>query len=258
MKTFVWLIGVFGFGWDREWHQHHGSWCMKSIATKVHLSLQRISHWSLEKCLLHGNVLFPCNRLSISMETYSYFGKRCTLWSIVWCIFVTMNTTCFVMRRFFWGLLSSEISQPSTSMPHLCVELVCSQRAVLWHHWQIVVILNFWGSSGWFISHSWLVGWLSATTMCSGSLINLPARPVISHGGGYGSTQLLTFFWTFTRCVQKESAGDKSTGLFPELTLEELVFLGCEYYSIFLLQQEASALWNTFVINNNGILIHFS
>jgi hypothetical protein len=30
------------------------------------------------------------------------------------------------------------------------------------------------------------------------------------------------------------------------------------YYSIFLLQQEASALWNTVVINNNGILIHFS
>jgi hypothetical protein len=35
MKTFVWLIGVFGFDWDREWHQHHGSWCMKSIATRV-------------------------------------------------------------------------------------------------------------------------------------------------------------------------------------------------------------------------------
>jgi hypothetical protein len=31
-----------------------------------------------------------------------------------------------------------------------------------------------------------------------------------------------------------------------------------EYYSIFLLQQEASALWNTVVINNNGILIHLS
>jgi hypothetical protein len=26
MKKFVWLIGVFGFDWDREWHQHHGSW----------------------------------------------------------------------------------------------------------------------------------------------------------------------------------------------------------------------------------------
>jgi hypothetical protein len=35
---------------------------------------------------------------------------------------------------------------------------------------------------------------------------------------------------------------DKSTGLFPELTLEELAFLHHEYYSIFLLQQEASAL----------------
>jgi hypothetical protein len=32
--------------------------------------------------------------------------------------------------------------------------------------------------------------------------------------------------------------------------------LCCEYYSIFLQQQEASALWNTVVINNNGILIH--
>jgi hypothetical protein len=42
--------------------------------------------------------------------------------------------------------------------------------------------------------------------------------------------------------VQKESGRDKSTGLFPELTLKELVFLCCEYYSIFLLQQEASAL----------------
>jgi hypothetical protein len=36
--------------------------------------------------------------------------------------------------------------------------------------------------------------------------------------------------------VQKESGGDKSTGLFPELTLKELVFLHSEYYSIFLLQ----------------------
>jgi hypothetical protein len=42
--------------------------------------------------------------------------------------------------------------------------------------------------------------------------------------------------------VWKEIERDKSTGIFPELTLEELVFLHCEYYSIFLLQQEASAL----------------
>jgi hypothetical protein len=42
--------------------------------------------------------------------------------------------------------------------------------------------------------------------------------------------------------VWKESGRDKSTGLFPELTLEELVFLHHEYYSIFLLQQETSAL----------------
>jgi hypothetical protein len=81
----------------------HG-WCMKSIAVRVHLSPQRIGCWSLEKSLLHGNVHFPCNRLSISTETYSYFCERCTLWSIVWRIFVPMGTTRFVMRRFFCGL----------------------------------------------------------------------------------------------------------------------------------------------------------
>jgi hypothetical protein len=43
-------------------------------------------------------------------------------------------------------------------------------------------------------------------------------------------------------------AGNNSTGLFPELTLEELVLLHHEYYSIFLLQQEASALWNTVLV----------
>jgi hypothetical protein len=42
--------------------------------------------------------------------------------------------------------------------------------------------------------------------------------------------------------VWKESGRDKSTSLFPELTLEELVFLCCKYYSILLLQQEASAI----------------
>jgi hypothetical protein len=41
--------------------------------------------------------------------------------------------------------------------------------------------------------------------------------------------------------VWKESGRDKSTSLFPELTLKELVFLHHKYYSIFLLQQEASA-----------------
>jgi hypothetical protein len=55
------------------------------------------------------------------------------------------------------------------------------------------------------------------------------------------TSQLPTSFWTFTR-VQKESCGDKSTGLIPELTLKELVFLCHEYYSMFLLQQEGSAL----------------
>jgi hypothetical protein len=41
----------------------------------------------------------------------------------------------------------------------------------------------------------------------------------------------------------RKVVGSNSTGLFLELTLEEeLVFLHREYYSIFLLQQEASAL----------------
>jgi hypothetical protein len=60
-------------------------------------------------------------------------------------------------------------------------------------------------------------------------------------GGGYGrkvNCQLPSDFHK----VWKESGGDKSTGIFPELTLLELVFLCHEYYSIFLLQQEASAL----------------
>jgi hypothetical protein len=35
---------------------------------------------------------------------------------------------------------------------------------------------------------------------------------------------------------------NNSTGLFPELTLLELVFLHYEYYSTFLLQQESSAI----------------
>jgi hypothetical protein len=38
--------------------------------------------------------------------------------------------------------------------------------------------------------------------------------------------------------VWKESGGDKSTSLFPELILKELVFLHCEYYSIFLLNKK--------------------
>jgi hypothetical protein len=50
------------------------------------------------------------------------------------------------------------------------------------------------------------------------------------------------FFLDIHQQVWKESGRDKLTGLFPELTLKELVFLHCGYYSIFLLQQEASAL----------------
>jgi hypothetical protein len=59
--------------------------------------------------------------------------------------------------------------------------------------------------------------------MCSGKLANLPARPVRSCRGGYGRTsQLPTSLWIFTRFGRKV-AGSKSTGLFPELTLKELV-----------------------------------
>jgi hypothetical protein len=65
------------------------------------------------------------------------------------------------------------------------------------------------------------------------------------------TSQLPTSFLDFHK-VPKGNGGDKSTGLFPELTPKELVLLHCEYYSIFLLQQEASALWNTVVINNSG------
>ncbi len=64
MKTFVWLIGVFGFDWDRAWIMVHE----KHWRARVHLSPQRIGCWSSEKCLLHGNVLFLCNRLSISNQ----------------------------------------------------------------------------------------------------------------------------------------------------------------------------------------------
>jgi hypothetical protein len=42
---------------------------MKSIAMRVHLSPQRIGHWSSEKCLLHGNVLFH-------VIGYPYLKKR--------------------------------------------------------------------------------------------------------------------------------------------------------------------------------------
>jgi hypothetical protein len=53
----------------------------------------------------------------------------------------------------------------------------CYQKGQNVKKWQIVVILDSRDSSGWFTSHSWLVGWLvgwlSATTMCSGSLIYL-------------------------------------------------------------------------------------
>jgi hypothetical protein len=78
--------------------------------------------------------------------------------------------------------------------------------------------------------------------MCSSSLIYLLDLEEVTEEVSYGRTsQLPTSFWTFTRFGTKV-AGSKSTGLFPELTLKELAFLHCKYYSIFLLQQEASAL----------------
>jgi hypothetical protein len=40
----------------------------------------------------------------------------------------------------------------------------------------------------------------------------------------------------------KYQGTSQPASLFPELTLEEPVFLCCKYYSIFLLQQEANAL----------------
>jgi hypothetical protein len=47
-------------------------------------------------------------------------------------------------------------------------------------------------------------------------------------------------------CISCQSGRDKSTSLFPELTLQELVFLHHEYYSIFLAAatgaKQASAL----------------
>jgi hypothetical protein len=61
---------------------------------------------------------------------------------------------------------------------------------------------------------------------------------VRSHRGGYGRTsQLPTFFWTCTSQVQKEGGKDMSTGLFPELTLEEFIILHHEYYSIFIREE---------------------
>jgi hypothetical protein len=102
-----------------------------------------------------------------------------------------------------------------------------------------------------------MVGWLSATTVCSGSLIYLLDLWGVMEEvmGGQVNCWLPS---GLSEGLEGSGMG-KSTGLFHELTIKELVFLHYEYYySIFLLQQEASALWNTVVINNNGILIHFS
>ena len=42
---------------------------------------------------------------------------------------------------------------------------------------------------------------------------------------------MLISFWNPKSKVWKEIGRDKSTGLFPELTLKELVFLHHKYYS---------------------------
>jgi hypothetical protein len=78
--------------------------------------------------------------------------------------------------------------------------------------------------------------------MSSSSLIYLQDLGEVTEEvtGGLVNCQLPSG-WTFTR-FRRKVVGSKSTGLFPELTLEELVFLHHRYYSIFLLQQEASAL----------------
>jgi hypothetical protein len=47
------------------------------------------------------------------------------------------------------------------------------------------------------------------------------------------------FLWDLTR-FRRNLVGN-STGHFPELSLEKLEFVCHKYYSIFLLQQEASA-----------------
>jgi hypothetical protein len=78
--------------------------------------------------------------------------------------------------------------------------------------------------------------------MCSSSLVYLlDLGEVTEEVMGALVNCRLPSGWAFTRFGRKV-AGNKSTSLFPELTLEELVFLCHEYYSIFLLQQEASAL----------------
>jgi hypothetical protein len=65
--------------------------------------------------------------------------------------------------------------------------------------------------------------------MCSSSLIYLlNLGEVTEKVTGALGCQLLTSFWTFTRFGRKV-VGNNSTGLFPELTLEELVFLHHEY-----------------------------
>jgi hypothetical protein len=79
--------------------------------------------------------------------------------------------------------------------------------------------------------------------MCSGSLVYLLDLGEVMEKvrRGLVDCQLVASFWTFTRFGRKV-AGNETTGLFPELTLKELLLLHYVYYSIFLLQQEASAL----------------
>jgi hypothetical protein len=71
--------------------------------------------------------------------------------------------------------------------------------------------------------------------MCRGSLIYLLDLSGVMEEVKGGQVNCL-------HQVQKESGRDKLTSLFLELTLKELVFQCHEHYSIFLLQQESSAL----------------
>jgi hypothetical protein len=77
-----------------QWRHLYG-WlvCLALIGTENGISIMDHGEWKAlplgyiflckELVLLHGNVPIPCNRLSLSKETYSYLGERCTLWSIV-------------------------------------------------------------------------------------------------------------------------------------------------------------------------------
>jgi hypothetical protein len=77
--------------------------------------------------------------------------------------------------------------------------------------------------------------------MCSGSLIYLLDLGEVTEevAGEFVNCQLPSGLSSPARFGRKV-VGSNSTSLFPELTIEELLFLCCKYYSIFLLQQAGS------------------